>query len=132
MQLTFRWQYLFCTILLFLTEIFIAMFVHDNFIRPYFGDFLVVVLVYFFLKTFIHTSNSYSLALYSLFFAYFIEALQWLNFIKISGLDKFKLARIVLGNTISWDDIAAYSAGIGFILFLEWIFKRNFGAPLFN
>ncbi len=31
-------------------EILIALFVHDNFVRPYIGDVLVVVVIYFLLR----------------------------------------------------------------------------------
>ena len=41
-----RTAYLLATLLIFLLELFIALFVRDNFIRPYVGDMLVVVLVY--------------------------------------------------------------------------------------
>jgi hypothetical protein len=37
-------------ILLTLVEVFIAIFVHDNFIRPYIGDVLAVMVVYFFVR----------------------------------------------------------------------------------
>ena len=42
-MLRFNKTYFLLTILLFCTEVIIALFVHDNFIRPYFGDVLVVI-----------------------------------------------------------------------------------------
>ena len=42
---------LFLTMLV--TEVLIALFIHDSFIRPYVGDVLVVAVVYFFLRIFI-------------------------------------------------------------------------------
>ena len=56
MQLTFLPKNLLYTALLFLTEVFIALYINDAFIRPYGGDILVVLLVYYFLKTFIKTN----------------------------------------------------------------------------
>ena len=41
---------LFSFIIVFIIEAIIAVFIHDNFIRPYFGDVLVVVLIYCFIK----------------------------------------------------------------------------------
>lgn len=45
--------YLILTIFLFVIEVLIALFVHDNFIRPYVGDVLVVILIYCFVKSFL-------------------------------------------------------------------------------
>ncbi len=52
--LTFRPVYFTLTVILLVVEILIAVYVHDRFIRPYFGDVLVVILVYCFLKTFLN------------------------------------------------------------------------------
>ncbi len=43
-----RWFYAICFIGLFIVETLIALFVRDAFIRPYMGDVLVVILIYFF------------------------------------------------------------------------------------
>ena len=37
-------------VLLLCIEIIIAIFVHDNFVRPYLGNVIIVALIYFFLK----------------------------------------------------------------------------------
>lgn len=41
-----RWGYLAASIIVFIIELIIALYVHDRIIRPYIGDMLVVVLVY--------------------------------------------------------------------------------------
>ena len=41
-----RLRYGLAATLLFFVEIVIAIYVHDNFVRPFFGDVLVVVLLY--------------------------------------------------------------------------------------
>ena len=43
-----RWGYLAASIIVFIIELIIALYVHDRIIRPYIGDMLVVVLVYCF------------------------------------------------------------------------------------
>ena len=48
-----RLVYLGLTFVLLAVEVLIALFVHDNFIRPYIGDVLVTVLVCAFLRIFI-------------------------------------------------------------------------------
>jgi len=49
---TFNKTYFALAILLFIVEVFIGMYVKDNFIRPYGGDFLVVILLYFLVRAF--------------------------------------------------------------------------------
>ena len=50
-MLTFRKTYFILSILLFIIEVLIALFAHDEFIRPYVGDLLVVVLLYCLVKS---------------------------------------------------------------------------------
>ena len=46
--LKFKRSYFLWTITLIFIEIVIALFVHDGIVRPYGGDFLVVILIYCF------------------------------------------------------------------------------------
>ena len=45
--------YLTLAVFIFVIEVLIALYVHDNFIRPYVGDVLVVILMYCFVKSFL-------------------------------------------------------------------------------
>jgi hypothetical protein len=110
-------KYILLTLLLLVIEITIAVFVHDQFIRPFFGDFLAVIFVYCGLRIF--KQNILKTALISLLIAYFIEILQYFKFIEITGLIKFKMLAVVIGNSFSWLDILAYSLGFVFILLIE-------------
>lgn len=110
-------RYILLTLLLLVIEIAIAVFVHDQFIRPFFGDFLAVIFVYCGLRIF--RQNILKTALISLFIAYFIEILQYFKFIEITGLIKYKVLAILIGNSFSWLDILAYSLGFVFILLIE-------------
>ena len=60
-------RYILLTLLLLAIEIAIAVFVHDQFIRPFFGDFLAVIFVYCGLRIF--RQNILKTALISLFSA---------------------------------------------------------------
>lgn len=115
--MTLNLKYLVFTIALLVTEIFIAVFVHDQFFRPFFGDFLAVIFVYSGLR--ILFQNSTKIATVSLFIAYFIEILQYFKFIEITGLIKYKVLAVLIGNSFSWLDILAYSLGFVFILIVE-------------
>jgi hypothetical protein len=110
-------KYILLTLLLLIIEITIAVFVRDQFIRPFFGDFLAVILVYCGLRIF--KQNILKTALISLLIAYFIEILQYFKFIEITGLIKFKMLAVVIGNSFSWLDMLAYSLGFVFIVLIE-------------
>lgn len=111
-------NYLLCTILLFITEVLIALFVNDSFIRPYLGDVLVVILIYCFVKSFFKIPVVAS-AIGVLLFSYFIEMLQRFNFVEKIGLKECKIARIVLGSSYEIKDLVAYTIGFGIILMAE-------------
>jgi hypothetical protein len=49
-----------------------------------------------------------------------IEFLQYFNFLEAIGLEKNKVARIVLGHGFEWIDLIAYTLGIGTVLLVEW------------
>lgn len=115
--------YFVLTLILFLIEGLIAMYVHDNFIRPYFGDFLVVMLIYCFLKSFID-GNVLLTVIAVLLFSYLIEVLQYLNFVDWIGLGDSELARTLIGTSFAWMDILAYTTGALAIL---WFENRNSG-----
>ncbi|MDI3319509.1 DUF2809 domain-containing protein [Pinibacter soli] len=92
----FNWIYFALTIALFATEVFIAKYVHDTIIRPYGGDFLVVILIYCFVKSFVDTPFLKT-AIAVLLFSFLIETLQYLHFVDRIGLSNNKLARLVIG-----------------------------------
>lgn len=114
----FQKSYFFLFLLLFITEVIIAVFVHDDFIRPYVGDFLVVILIYCFVKAWIDVPVK-ATAIAVLLFAYTVEVLQYFNLVKHLGLQHSKLANIVIGNSFAWSDMIAYTLGILLVLLLE-------------
>ena len=118
MKLYFNISFFIIVIFIFLIEVFIALFINDSFVRPYGGDILVVLLIYYFLKTFIKTKLIY-LAIFTLFFAFFVEFLQHLNIITILGLQNNKLARVVIGTSFSWGDMLCYTFGFLLILIID-------------
>lgn len=115
---TFRKNYFFFSILLLIVEVLIALYVHDNFVRPYIGDVLVVVLLYCFLKAFVKIPVIPA-AIIVLIFSFVIETLQYFNIVDRLGLGHSKLARTVIGTSFAWEDIWAYIAGFIIILLAE-------------
>jgi len=116
--LRFNRNYFALAVLLFAIEVLIALFVHDNFVRPYVGDVLVVILIYCFIKSFIDL-REFTLALGVLLFAFAIEFLQYIKIVNILGLEKSNLARTVMGTSFAWLDMLAYVVGIGMVLVAE-------------
>jgi len=123
-MLTFNKKYFLLAVLLFITEVLIAIYFKVGFIRHYFGDFLVVILIYCFVKSFLKISVLKA-AIGVLLFAYFIELLQYLNFVKWIGLGDNRLANVVLGNYFEWADMLAYTVGILFVLGIEKFYKTK-------
>jgi len=117
-MLTFNRTYFIITITIFVIEVLIALFLNDNFIRPYFGDVLVVILIYCFIKTFLNCSY-WVVALFVLLFSFTVETLQYYKIIETLGLQNNKIARTVIGTSFSWKDIACYLAGILIIIIIE-------------
>jgi hypothetical protein len=117
-MLQFNRTYFAFTIFLFLLETVIALFVHDNFIRPYFGDFLVVMLLYCFLKSFLNVSV-WAAAGLVLLFSFAIETAQYFNMVEKLGLEHYKIAKVVLGNSFAWMDLLAYVLGILAVISIE-------------
>jgi len=114
----FNLKYFALAILLFIIETLIALFVNDGFIRPYFGDVLVVGLIYCFIKSFLNLEMLNTVTLV-LAFSFLIEYLQYLNFVAILGWENSKLANTVLGNSFAWEDIIAYTFGAVSIILIE-------------
>ena len=118
----FNWIYFTLTILLFATEVFIAKYVHDTIIRPYGGDFLVVILIYCFVKSFVD-APVFKTAIGVLLFSYLIETLQYFHFVNRVGLSNNRIASLVIGVSFEWTDILSYTLGILLVLLLENIVR---------
>jgi hypothetical protein len=113
-----RFGYLAVAIVLFAIETLIALYVRDDFIRPYVGDVLAVALVYAALRAVTALGVYQALAL-TLAIALTIELSQALNLLGALGLGANPIARTVLGGVFDWADLAAYAAGAAIILVIE-------------
>ena len=118
MHFTFHKNYFLVFAFLFLVEVLIAAFLNDPFIRPYVGDFLAVILIYSFLKSFTNLSVKQA-AIGTLLFAYAVEFFQYLGLIRWLGLEDNLAAKLILGHAFSWEDMIAYTLGILLVLIVE-------------
>jgi len=105
-----RPRYALAFLVVLLTEICIALFVRDAFIRPYIGDVLAVVVVYFFVRIFKPEGWKW-LLLYVFLFAVCIEIAQYFHLLQLLGLANNRIISIVLGGTFDWLDILCYGIG---------------------
>jgi len=91
-------------------EACIALFVHDNFVRPYLGDVLAVVLVHCAVRV-ILPGKPRLLPVYVFLFACAIEAAQYVRLLDLLGLGHVPLLRVIIGGTFDWRDILCYAVG---------------------
>ena len=105
-------------------EVFIALYVHDSFVRPYLGDVLVVVVIYFFLRIFIPDRHPWLPGAIFLFAAA-VEALQYFHLAELLGLSESPFWHTLLGSTFDGKDILCYSVGCAALAIYEWLSVRN-------
>ena len=124
MKKKLRITYAVLFVALFLTEVLIALFVHDSFIRPYIGDVLVVIVICAFLRVFI-PDKIRLLPVFVTLFAVAVEGLQYFDFVDLIGLADNKIISTVIGRTFDLKDIICYTVG-GLIFFVaECFFRRK-------
>ena len=106
-------------------EVLIALYVHDDFVRPYLGDVLVVVVLYFFVRIWI--PEKYRWLPGAIFvFAAVVEVLQYFRLVEILGVENNVFLRTILGSTFDIKDIVCYGVGCLLLGFCEWIgYKRK-------
>lgn len=121
-KMKFSKTYFILTVALLIIEALIAIYLKTGFIRHTVGDFLVVILIYCFFKSFFKI-NSTKLAIAVFLFALFIEMLQLLNILSLLGMEKNKTAILILGSTFQISDLVAYGLGLicFFIIDLKFI-----------
>lgn len=102
----------------FLIEVIIALFINDKIIRPFVGDILVVIFIYYFIKAFINT-KTINIAIFTLIFSFIIEILQYFKFVEIIGLGHNKAARTIIGTSFSWIDLLCYFIGFILLFFID-------------
>lgn len=108
----FNFKFFIATLFLLMAEVSIATILKDiAWLRSYFGDVLVVILIYTFILSFFEINNKNVLNLWIFIFACAIEIAQYFHFAELLGFQDNKMAMIVLGNSFSWIDILCYAIG---------------------
>jgi len=116
--LTFKPGFLVIALILFVIEVLIALYVRDSIIRPYVGDFLVVIMLYCFVRAFVKISP-WKIGVAVLLFSFTIETLQYFKIVDRLGLTNIPIAKTIIGYGFEWLDILAYTIGVITVLILE-------------
>lgn len=119
-----RIYYAIMTVILLAVEVFIALFIHDRFIRPYIGDVIVVIVVYTFVRIFI-PERVRLLPLYVFIFAAGIEVLQLFHIVDILGLENNRFMRILIGSVFDMADVICYGVGCVMLGIYEWMMAKK-------
>ncbi|CAH0529377.1 DUF2809 domain-containing protein [Vibrio hippocampi] len=102
----------------FIVLVVIALYVRDSFIRPTFGDVLVVVWLYYLLASFLSMPVKW-LVLLVVLIAFFVEIGQLLQVTTWLGIEPSSPLAVILGATFDWKDLLAYCVGGGLCWWME-------------
>lgn len=117
---SFNLRYLVAALSLLIVEVLIALFVRDQFIRPYGGDFLVVILIYCTARSLTNAKAGHAL-LGALLFSYGVELLQWMRIVDWLGWRDSVIATTIIGYGAEWADMVAYTLGAAAVWLVEKI-----------
>ena len=127
MKFSFNKRYFLVFVALLVIEVLIAKFVTDSFIRPFVGDYLVMILIYLFSRAWLKGNDRIQI-LGVLLFCYSVEIAQKFNLVHILGLEQYRLARIIIGTHYDVNDLVAYSLAALTLLIVKnnWL-SRSLG-----
>ena len=117
-----RITYLIFTIILLTVEVLIALFIHDDFVRPYIGDVLVVMVLYTFIRIFVPEKIK-MLPSYILCLAVLVEILQYFRIVEVLGLQDNRFFSVLIGSVFDMKDIICYAIGCILIVAGQLVYK---------
>ena len=125
-----RILYAVATLFLLLIEVIIALYVHDDFIRPYVGDVLVVIVIYTFIRIIV-PEKCKLIPLFLFIFAAGVELLQLANIVEILGVADNKFLKILIGSVFDIKDIVCYAVGCVILCMYEWVRVRRHDTSMY-
>ena len=117
-MIKFNFRYFTAGIGLLLVLTFIAIYIKQGFARFLLGDYLVVIMLYCFAKSFIEIKPIY-MAIGILSISFVIELLQLIDILKLVNVHKNTLTDLVFGTTFSFKDLIAYTLGIATVFLID-------------
>lgn len=124
-----RILYAVATLFLLLIEVIIALYVHDDFIRPYVGDMLVVIVIYTFIRIIV-PEKCKLIPLFIFIFATGVELLQLANVVEVLGVADNKFLKTLIGSVFDIKDIVCYAVGCMILCMYEWVRVRKHNASM--
>ena len=118
-----RW-YL-CAVLALLIAIVLIAIHGTGFIRYHFGDILIVIFIYCFVRSFIRNRMKW-LPLAVFIFAVLVEIGQYFHIVERLGLAHIAFIRIAVGMTFDPWDILMYFIGCALLYLFEFICVERF------
>ena len=120
-----RLPYIIIFIGIFAVETCIALFVHDDLVRPYIGDVIVMWAVYCLAQIILGGRfGSYKVAVGSLIFAFFVELLQKIRIVDVLGI-KSPVLRTIIGTSFAPADLICYLAGTAVTVAGIWLYRKK-------
>jgi len=120
-----RLPYIIIFIAIFAVETCIALFVHDDLVRPYIGDVIVMWAVYCLAQIILGGRfGSYKVAVGSLIFAFFVELLQKFRIVDVLGI-KSPVLRTIIGTSFAPADLVCYLAGTAVTVAGIWVYRKK-------
>ncbi|MBP3379331.1 MAG: DUF2809 domain-containing protein [Ruminococcus sp.] len=107
-----RLPYIALLVILIAVEVVIALTQHDNILRYYGGDTIVVWAVYCLFQSISGGKNNhYAVHVGVMLFAFLVEFLQLIHFVDLIGLGDIQFFRTLIGTSFAVEDLAAYAIG---------------------
>lgn len=110
-------------VLLFAVETLIALFVHDDFVRPYVGDMIVTVVVWSFARI-IFPDKFKLMSIYVMIFSIMVEVGQYFHYTELLGITNPILVTM-MGTSFAWADISCYAVGCIVTAVIDYILFRK-------
>jgi len=125
MKLGINRGYLCAFLALSVMIVLIAVFGTSGFIRYHFGDILIVILIYCFVKSFVRNRMKWlPFAVFT--FSVLVEIGQYFDMVERLGLADIAIARIAIGMTFDPWDILMYFIGCVMLYMYEFFKYRDF------
>lgn len=112
------------TVFLIVTEALIALYIHDDFVRPYLGDVLVVIAVYCAVRIIIPTKCRLMPVLVFIF-AVGVEVLQYFDIVTLLGLENNVFMKTLIGSSFDVKDIICYAVGCIVLGIYEFVIRKK-------
>ena len=122
MKIGLHYKYVFASVVLLIAIVLIAAFAPSGFIRYHFGDILIVIFIYTFIKSFVRNRMKWLIPAIFVF-SVVVEISQYFNLVERLGLYHITIIRIAMGTTFDWWDIVMYFVGCALLYLFEYTVK---------